>query len=169
MNIQLQIASILETAKQQIQERMDSQNINASGRTSDALEVEIYDGGVRLKIAGEKIAPFQTLEIGREGGSVPKNFPSIIEQWMLDKGIMPELKPYKRQPSENWSPKYTVEIRSLKIAAGAIANSIAESGTERHRNNRNDIYSPAIDEAVKEISTVLLATISQSIKTASKR
>ena len=78
---------ILEKAKTDIQARMESEDINASGRSSASLVVERYDGGVRLKYGNAETAPLPTLEIGRPGGNVPKGFTDILEQWSRDKGI----------------------------------------------------------------------------------
>lgn len=159
------VVEILENAKSRIQQNMSSNGINASGRTSESLRVEVYDGGVRLVAGGERVAPFFTLETGRPGGKVPKKFNSIIELWIADKGISVKQVPYKRQPSENWQPKYTVEVRSLKLAAGAIAHSIAERGTQRFREPKNYIYSPVIEDVKKQLSLSILLTIKQAIKT----
>lgn len=78
---------ILEKAKQEIQLRMVAEDINASGRSSDSLVVEQYDGGVRLKYGNADTAPLATLEVGRPGGNVPRGFTDILAQWSRDKGI----------------------------------------------------------------------------------
>lgn len=144
------IRKILEQAKEQIKLNLDVENINASKRTSDSLQVVEYDGGVKLVIGGEDTAPLSTLEIGRPGGPVPFNFTEIIKQWIIDKGLSTNPIPYVRQPSDRWQPKYTPEERGLNAAAGAIVQKIKTIGTDRHIQPRNDIYSNIV-EKTKEI------------------
>ena len=144
------IRKILEQAKEQIKLNLDVENINASKRTSDSLQVVEYDGGVKLVIGGEDTAPLSTLEIGRPGGAVPFNFTEIIKQWIIDKGLSTNPIPYVRQPSDRWQPKYTPEERGLNAAAGAIVQKIKTIGTDRHIQPRNDIYSNIV-EKTKEI------------------
>lgn len=144
------IRNILEQAKEQIKLNLDVENINASKRTSDSLQVVEYDGGVKLVIGGEDTAPLSTLEIGRPGGAVPFNFTEIIKQWIIDKGLSTNPIPYVRQPSDRWQPKYTPEERGLNAAAGAIVQKIKTIGTDRHIQPRNDIYSNIV-EKTKEI------------------
>ena len=165
MDVTQKIVSILEKAKQSIQENMASKCINASGRTSESIIVEKYDGGVRLVSRGKNIAPFETTEIGREAGKVPQGFTSIIKQWILIKPLSVKQVPYVRKMSENWKPKYSVEERSLNMAAGAIAFSIKNTGTGRHKQNRNDIYSDVVKETVPEIKKEISTVIKEQIKT----
>ena len=165
MDVTQKIVSILEKAKQSIQENMEAKGINASGRTSESIIVEKYDGGVRLVSRGTNIAPFETTEIGRGAGKVPQGFASIIKQWILIKPLSVKQVPYVRKMSENWKPKYSVEERSLNMAAGAIAFSIKNTGTERHKQNRNDIYSDVVKETVPEIKKEISTVIKEQIKT----
>ena len=165
MDVTQKIVSILEKAKQSIQENMAAKGINASGHTSESIIVEKYDGGVRLVSRGTNIAPFETTEIGRGAGKVPRGFTSIIKQWILIKPLSIKQVPYIRKMSENWKPKYSVEERSLNMAAGAIAFSIKNTGTGRHKQNRNDIYSDVVKETIPEIKKELLTVIKEQIKT----
>jgi len=123
--------------------------INTTGKTADSIDYE--DTTNRFVLFSNRTgAPIATLQTGREGGAVPKGFNGIIKQWILDKGISVKQIPYKREVSDNWQPKYTVEERSLNMAAGAMAHTIAKKGTERYREPRADIYTPVTDFAIKE-------------------
>lgn len=159
------VIGILNDAKEQIQLQMDVENINASKRTSDSLRVEERGESVVLKIGGENTAPLATLEIGREGGKVPYKFSDIIAQWIIDKGISVVQIPYKREPSANWQPKYTVEERSLKMAAGAISHKIKEVGTRRHLEQRNDIYSNVVEATKLRLQKEITNYIANFVKT----
>lgn len=125
----------------------------ASGRTLASIKDECIfaDGSLECIIWGRK--PFETLEMGRKAGKVPRNFVSIIRQWMEDKKIQAEPIPYVRVPSASWQPKYTPQERGNMSLAGAIAHKIATKGTLLHRmGGRSDIYSDKIDNAIEEIS-----------------
>ena len=127
---------------QEIREAILNNKINASGATQRSLNYT--DTVYRLVIFREKGgAPISTLQYGREGGKIPKGFVGIIAQWIIDKKIKPTQIPYKTDRQH----KYTVEERSRLMLAGAIANKIKEVGTDRHMNNRNDIYTPALERA----------------------
>ena len=124
--------------------------LNASGRT--AKSIDFIDEGDRFILYSDMTgAPISTLQYGREGGKVPYGFVGIIQQWIIDKGINTTSIPYKRQPSAKWQPKYTPEDRGQRAAAGAIAQKIKKEGTERYRNNRDDIYTPVQDFVIDEM------------------
>lgn len=126
----------------------------ASGRTLASIREEVIgdDVSVRGIIYGR--FPFGTLETGRQPGAVPKNFVSIIRQWIIDKGISVQAIPYKRQPSDKWQPKYTPQERGELSLAGAIAYKIRTQGTRLYRTGgRSDIYSNAIRESMERISS----------------
>ena len=95
---------------------------------------------------GEKIAPFETLETGRKAGKVPFGFTAILVQWSKDKGI-----------------GFSTESKRRSFAY-LLGRKIAREGTERHRQPRNDIYTPAVTEAVKEIRATIGANVVQIIK-----
>ena len=138
----------LERIRSTIADNINSKGLRASGKTEKSMRIEMYDVGGRL--AGRQY--FQSLEEGRPAGKVPYNFPAIIKQWIRDKGIAVQLVPYKRRASERWQPKYSVEERSLNMAAGAIAHSIATRGTLLYRQGgRRDIYTPIIEEETKRL------------------
>lgn len=128
----------------EIRQAIIDKGIIASGATNRSLSFS--DTGQELTIYAEgKHAPIKTLQTGREAGAVPRGFVGIIRQWIIDKGIKVRLVPYKT----NRPHKYSVEERSLLMASGAIAHKIKEEGTERHTNNRDDIYTPALNRAVQ--------------------
>lgn len=160
--IQQQISDILQKCKERIQSNMQSQGINASGRTSRSIKVVTHDKGVKLTSQSDEkgfapltfggggfttgIAPMSTLEIGRPGGNVPRGFYYIIKQWTRDKGL-----------------QFGSE-RERGTFAYFTAQKIAREGTERNKANK-DVYSTPVKEAVAEIKQVLGAEISKMIKT----
>lgn len=93
-----EIEAILEKAKADIQARLESEDINATGNTSKSFRVERYDGGIRLVMGGapEKTAPLQTLEVGRPGGPVPRGFTQILVEWSIAKGIQFDKESHRR-------------------------------------------------------------------------
>ena len=126
----------------EIRQAIVDNKITASGATQMALDFR--DNGSQLIIFRSKGgAPIKTLQYGREAGKVPKGFVGIIAQWIIDKGITVKQIPYKTDRPH----KYTVEERSRLMLAGAIRHKIITEGTDRHRNNRNDIYTPALEKA----------------------
>lgn len=162
--IKERIAMRLEVAKRDIQNNMEREGVNASMRTSKSFVVRSYDKGVMLIGGGKGAAPIPTLEVGSSDGARGEWFTSVIRQWMIDKGLSVEPKPYKRKPSGKWSPKYTEEERSLNMAAGAIAYNIIKYGTKRYQNNINSIYSPVVEELKKEIASDVKAVLLKAIK-----
>lgn len=151
------IAQILLQAREEIRANMAAKGINASGRTSVALQVRQNGSRIELvKVAGEN-APFQTLQYGRAGGNVPggfritkagvrdvsNTFKAILIQWAKNKGF--EL---------NWG------------GATMLARKIAREGTERHRVPRNDIYDKPLEKAVDGVRQEARKYILGSIKAA---
>ena len=166
------VIGILNDAKEQIQLQMEVEdaagwNINASKRTSDSLRIVEDRHRISLIIGGEnlKTAPLKTLEIGREGGKVPYKFLDIIKQWIIDKGLAVKQITYVREETANWKPKYTVEERSLKRAAGAISTKIKEKGTRRHLEPRNDIYSNVVEATKLRLQKEITNYIANFVKT----
>jgi len=163
-----EVAEVLESVAVQIQNNMQAQGINASGRTSESFHIEIDDNGVRLVAGGEGTAPIGTLEVGRKAGDVPQGFQSIIKQWIKDKGITVAPLQYSDRylnseaMQRRFPPKDPTE-RGLDAMAGAIAHNIAEKGTDRHRNPRNDIYSNVVPDAVIEIEKVILDNVVKTL------
>lgn len=157
----------LERMRDRIAANINEKGLRASGKTAASMykpgSIRMTDTGAMLVAVGR--GWFQSLEQGRPGGRVPRSFTSIISQWIIDKGLSVRQIPYKRQPSERWQPKYTVEERSLRMAAAAIAHTIAERGTLLYRQGgRRDIYSPVIEEEVKLLERELGELIVKSIK-----
>ena len=159
-NTQQQLKALLDKMVEEMRQNLASTGTNASGRTSASLRVEVDDVGGR--IYGRRY--FRGVEQGRAGGAVPRNFTSIIRQWILDKGLTIQAIQYKRQPSAKWQPKYTPEERGLRQMASAIAHTIEKSGTSLYRKGgRTDIFTnvieenkPAILQVAKEIITTNL-------------
>lgn len=140
----------LERIRAKIAANINGKGLRASGKTEKSMHIETSTYGMRLVSVGRPY--FQSLELGRPAGRVPYNFVDIIRQWIIDKGISVTLIPYKRQPSERWQPKYSVQERSLRAAAGAIAHTIATRGTSLYRKGgRNDIYSDVIADEVERL------------------
>lgn len=150
------IKQVLDKMVAQIRSNLESTGTNASGRTSNSLRVEVDDTSGR--IYGRRY--FRGVEQGRAGGRVPRNFQSIIRQWILDKGLTPRAIPYKRKPSANWQPKYTPQERGLRAMAGAIAHTIEKSGTSLYRSGgRKDIFTNVFENNKK----VLLSSATKII------
>lgn len=152
----------LERIRATIAANITEKGLKASGRTAASMRIERETYGMRLVALGRPY--FQSLELGRPSGRVPRNFAGIIRQWIIDKGLSVRMIPYKREPSERWQPKYTVEERSLRMAAGAIAHKIATSGTLLYRQGgRSDIYTPIIREEVEKLQKTYTDIVAKSI------
>lgn len=144
----------------EMRENLAKTNTNASGRTSASLRVVMTDTGGQ--IWGRRY--FRGTEQGRAGGKVPHNFTSIIEQWIIDKGLTPSAIPYKRKPSANWSPKYTPDERGLRQMASAIAHTIAKSGTSLYRSGgRKDIFTNVIEDNKNDLKKVAKEIITTNL------
>ena len=142
------MVAALERIRSKIAANITEKGLKASGKTAASMRIESDVYGARL--IGRPY--FQSLELGRPAGRVPHNFHAIIRQWIIDKGLSVRMIPYKRQPSARWQPKYSVEERSLRMAAGAIAHTIATRGTLLYRQGgRMDIYTPVIREEVEQL------------------
>lgn len=161
MDLKKIVEAKLKVAISKIQENLESTGTNASGRTSQSLRLESSDFG--FIIYGRKA--FATVETGRMAGGVPKGFNDIIKQWIKDKGLSVTQIPYKRKESENWRPKYSVEERSLRIAAGAISTNIKKNGTVLFRKGgRKDVFSNVFNEALPDIKKDIQFEIIKQIK-----
>lgn len=124
------IAQILLQARDEIRANMQAKGINASGRTSAALEVVQGGGKIELIKAQGQNAPFGTLQYGRSGGRVPAGFYEILKQWSRDKGL-----------------SFGTETERGTFAY-FLARKIAREGTNRNRTPRNDIYDEPLAKAV---------------------
>lgn len=164
MTLEEDILRILTQAKAEIQANMQSKGINASGRTSRGFAVETYNGGIRLVLNHDEVAsveckprgfgsvqvgtaPLSTLEIGREGGRVPKGFYYMIKQWTRDKGL--------QFASE--SERQTFSFFT--------ARKIAKQGTKR-RTTPVNVWSEPVNKAQAIISKDIRAHIAGKIDAA---
>lgn len=156
------VATELNELRLQIIKNMRAADAVASGQTIRSLHVRQSD--FSAKLMSEQKMPFGTLETGRRGGAVPRDFPTIIYQWMQTRGIHSEdVKPYK-------GTKYaSAQERADWSMASAIATRIRKSGTKLFRQGgRNNIYSTAIPKTIEEckrrLSAFLAASTVESIK-----
>ena len=124
------IAQILLQARDEIRANMAAKGINASGRTSSALQVVQRGGKISLIKAQGENAPFGTLQYGRAGGRVTVGFYEILKQWSRDKGLT-----------------FSSETERGTFAY-FLARKIAREGTKRHRSPRTDIYDEPLAKAV---------------------
>lgn len=144
----------------EMRDNLAKTNTNASGRTSQSLRVVMTDTGGQ--IWGRRY--FRGVEQGRAGGRVPHNFTSIIEQWIVDKGLTIQAIQYKRKPSANWQPKYTPEERGLRQMASAIARTIERSGTSLYRSGgRQDIFTNVIEENKNDLKKIAKEIITENL------
>ena len=128
----------------------------ASGKTAASMAVMV--SGSIGELVGRRA--FGTLETGRRGGRVPRNFHNIIYDWMQAKGVHADPMPYKTSRPH----KYTVEERSLNMAAGAIAHTIETTGTRLYKQGgRHDIYSDVIAEEVAELRKQLAVSVAETL------
>ena len=154
------LKTLLDKMVAEMRDNLAKTNTNASGRTSASLRVVMTDTGGQ--IWGRRY--FRGVEQGRAGGRVPHNFTSIIEQWILDKGLTPSAIPYKRNPSATWQPKYTPEERGLQRMASAIAHTIEKSGTSLYRSGgRQDIFTNVIEGNKADILKVAKEIITENL------
>ena len=153
MALKEELLGILTQAKDEIVANMAAKGVNASGRTARGFAVEEYEEGLRIVLRHDETAqvecqprgmgsvevgtaPLSTLEIGREGGKVPKGFYYMIKQWTRDKGLQ------FATESERQTFSYFTAIK------------IAKEGTKR-RTNPIDVYSePAMKAAAKIKETI---------------
>lgn len=145
-DIRQDIEAILERCKADIATNMETQGVNASGRTVGSLAVVSDGAGVRLGLFGDNHAPLGTLEVGRAGGKVPAGFYQIIKQWTRDKGL-----------------QFGTETERGTFAY-FVARKIAREGTQRHRLPV-DVYSTPAKAARNEIESVLHNMIQAFVKT----
>lgn len=163
------LVATLERIRAKIAANINSKGLKASGKTEASMfkadSIRLTDTGAQLVAVGRGY--FQSLELGRPAGRVPRGFAYIIRQWIIDKGLSVRMIPYRRQPSEGWQPKYSVEERSLRAAAGAIAHNIAARGTRLYQQGgRSDIYTPVLEEETKRLEAEIGRIIANSIKQA---
>lgn len=145
-NVSNTISGILTQARDEIRANMQTQNINASGRTSAALQVRQNGSRIELvKVSGDN-APFQTLQYGRSGGKVPAGFYHIIKQWTRDKGL-----------------SFSTETERGTFAY-FVARKIAREGTRRHETPNTQVYSEPVRKAVEAVGQEVRRYILQSVQ-----
>lgn len=133
----------------------------ASGKTAASMQVHV--SGSIGELVGRRA--FGTLETGRRGGRVPRNFHNIIYDWMMAKGVHAEPMPYKTSRPH----KYTEQERGDRTMAYFIAKTIRTMGTRLYRNGgRDDVYSRAIPLTIERINSrlsgIYVASVTQQIK-----
>ena len=148
-DIRQNIEAILERCKSDIATNMETQGVNASGRTMGSLAVVSDGAGVRLGLFGNSHAPLGTLEVGRAGGNVPVGFYEIIKQWTRDKGL-----------------QFGTESERGTFAY-FVARKIAREGTQRHILPV-DVYSTPSKAARNAIESVLRQMVKVGIQTSIK-
>jgi hypothetical protein len=139
-----EIVAALVAVRDEIRASMQAEGVNASGRTSAALQVVEDENGVRLIKAEGQVAPMRTLEKGREGGAVPKGFAAIIRQWSIDKRIA-----------------FNSE-RERNSFAYLTARKIAREGTIRHKQPK-EIYTAIVSQAVERLSKAIRGSVTAPI------
>jgi len=115
---------------------------SASGRSVASLEVEVTEGeNVTGTILGSP--NWAVMQQGRGPGGVPRDFTSVIKDWIVRKGI---------SYSGVGSPKASPETR-LNSLSYLIARSIMQKGTKLYRDKGyNDIYDSLVEEEVEKMS-----------------
>lgn len=100
--------------------------INASGRSSEAFRVEVYERRAALVYKGDDVAPLASLQTGTTG--VPPV--SVLSRWMEEKGL--DLNPWavrtnikKRGGTErNFEPQDWVVAPEVEAAVDALRDQI---------------------------------------------
>lgn len=137
-----EVEKILFEIRDEIKREMAAKNINASGRTSNNIMVERYEGGIRLVIAAGDVAPLYTLETGRAGGGVPRGFTDILEQWSRDKGLT------------------FADDKERRSFAYLLGRKIAREGTQRHWEPTN-VYSAAVERGLRKMRYEVKANVTE--------
>ena len=133
----------------------------ASGKTAASMAVMV--SGSIGELVGRRA--FGTLETGRRGGRVPRNFHNIIYDWMMAKGVHADPIPYKTSRPH----KYTEQERGDRTMAYFIAKAIRTIGTRLYRDGgRDDVYSRVIPVTIERINSrlsgIYVASVTQQIK-----
>lgn len=146
----------MEDLKAAIQKRMAETGYNASGRTSASLRVDAEGDTAALVGSPALLAA----ERGRGPGAVPRDFVSIIREWVRSRGV--DYNGYQpRGVTATLSPE-----QKLDGLSGAIAHSIMKRGTVLHRKGMSrDVYSKALDDALSKIGEGVAGVLSLEIET----
>lgn len=131
---------------EEIRQRMQAEDINASGDTSRSLTI-LTETSFRLTLAAVgHHAPFSSLQEGQppyQGDLAP--LVAALEQWVQVK------------------PGFLLR-GTPQQAAAAIARKIASSGTDRYTDPRSDIYTPAFDVAIARMRGKIRGALIEFIK-----
>lgn len=129
----------LDTVRTGIIQRMTQQGRMASGKSASSLAVSATDTGGYL----EGSSSFLVMEHGRGPGKVPKDFNSIIREWIIAKGIS----------YQDLIPKSGTPEQGLTRLSGAIVHSILSKGTKLYREHGyNDIFDTVLNEELEKIA-----------------
>lgn len=129
----------LDTVRTGIIQRMTQQGRMASGKSASSLAVSATDTGGYL----EGSSSFLVMEHGRGPGKVPKDFNSIIREWIIAKGIS----------YQDLIPKSGTPEQGLTRLSGAIVHSILSKGTKLYREHGyNDIFDTVLNEELDKIA-----------------
>lgn len=138
-------AKILDEARVMIQANMAKRYrtsrgerwINASGRSSEAFQVEDKDGvHVRLVYKGDDVAPLETIQYGTTGIAPI----SAIERWQKDKGL---------EGINPWAIRTNIKKRG---------------GTERHIEPQDWVVGPVVEAAVDALNDQLPAAAVRQVR-----
>lgn len=112
--------------------------INASGRSSDAFNVERDGDKVMLVYRGDDVAPLFTIQDGTTGVAPVR----VLAEWIEDKGL--DLNP--------WAVRANIKKRG---------------GTERHFEHQDWVIQPEIDAAMealrRELPLAARATVRETL------
>ena len=167
MDLRQQVLQILAAARDDIRQQMQSQGVNASGRTSASIQVRATKNGAQLVGGNSKqhtftvsgitfnaydTAPIPTLQTGTapwssRPQSVPFWFAAHIYQWTIDKAL----------PAASDKERMSLSF--------AIARKLINDGSERHRIPV-DIYTTAAQKAAGSIRQAVLEATKSEIKAA---
>lgn len=152
----------LDNIKTFMIDQMNKLGRNASHKHVNSLTTTVTVGSGTLW----GLQSWNYMETGRGSGKVPRNFQSIIFQWVKDKGIQLSPMPYKRNGEHKFSDPME---RAQWTFAGAVAHKIAMSGTALFRSQvPDDIYSSAINRECEAILEEMNIQVSDKIKNINK-
>lgn len=149
MTMEEKIVALMEKAKEDIQARMEAENINASGRSSASWRVVRYANGVRLVYGNAETAPLETLEIGRPGGNVPKGFTDILVQWSRDKGIPFDSEGKRRSFAYLLGRRIQREGTLRHMAHVDVYTSIVMDVAEKVKDGLRSVFTMQIHETIR--------------------
>ena len=152
MMLRDEILQVLNQCKAEIQANMAAKNINASGRSSAAWSVREEPGAFSLIYGSdERIAPLDTLEIGRPAGNVPGGFSSNLAKTGAYAG-RPDVSNVFKYMLIKWA-----EEKGFDLNWGGATNlgrRIAYDGTLRNQSPV-DVYSTPVNMAVERLKRAI--------------